>query len=114
MDRLETMRRTKHMTNEQKVEELTFEEALIELDRMVRELEEGRLGLEESLARYEQGVGLVRQCYARLRAAEQKILLLSGSDENQVPILQPFKHEATAVARADGPRRIRKKNDGAE
>jgi exodeoxyribonuclease VII small subunit len=102
------------MTHDDKSEELTFEEALIELERMVRELEEGRLGLEESLARYEQGVGLVRQCYARLRAAEQKILLLSGNDENQAPILQPFKHEATAVARADGPRRIRKRIDDSE
>jgi exodeoxyribonuclease VII small subunit len=102
------------MTNDDNPEELTFEQALVELDRMVRELEEGRLGLEESLARYEQGVGLVRQCYARLRAAEQKILLLSGNDDNQAPILQPFKHEATAVARADGPRRLRKRTDGGE
>jgi exodeoxyribonuclease VII small subunit len=102
------------MTTDDKPEELSFEEALVELDRMVRELEEGRLGLEESLARYEQGVGLVRQCYARLRAAEQKILLLSGTDENQAPILQAFKHEATAVARADGPRRVRKRSDESE
>jgi exodeoxyribonuclease VII small subunit len=94
--------------------ELTFEQALIELERMVRELEEGRLGLEESLERYEQGVGLVRQCYARLRAAEQKIMLLSGNDENQIPILQPFKHEATTVTRSDGPRRVRKRVDGGD
>jgi exodeoxyribonuclease VII small subunit len=100
------------MTTPDNSPELTFEQALIELERMVRELEEGRLGLEESLARYEQGVGLVRQCYARLRAAEQKILLLSGNDENQTPILQAFKHEATAVARTDGPRRLRKRIDG--
>ena len=102
------------MTHNDSAEPLSFEQSLIELERLVRELEEGRLGLEESLARYEQGVGLVRQCYARLRAAEQKILLLSGGDENQAPILQPFKHEATAVARADGPRRPRKRSDGTE
>jgi exodeoxyribonuclease VII small subunit len=102
------------MTTADNFAELTFEQALMELERMVRELEEGRLGLEESLARYEQGVGLVRQCYARLRAAEQKILLLSGNDENQTPILQPFKHEATAVARSDGSRRLRKRLDGGD
>jgi exodeoxyribonuclease VII small subunit len=99
--------------SEENVEVLTFEEALIELERMVRELEDGRIGLEESLARYEQGVGLVRRCYTQLRAAEQKILLLSGTDDEEQPILQPFKHEATAVARGDGARRPRKMPDDA-
>ena len=77
----------------------TFEESLLELERMVRELEDGRLGLEDSLARYEQGVGLIKSCYQQLRQAEQRIMLLTGVDEEQQPILQPFKHEATAVAK---------------
>ncbi len=100
------------MSNPDNGEALTFEESLVELERMVRELEDGRLGLEESLARYEQGVGLVRRCYTQLRTAEQKILLLSGADENQEPVLQTFKHEATAVVRGDDGRRPRKKTDG--
>lgn len=78
----------------------TFEESLLELERMVRELEDGRLGLEDALARYEQGVGLIKSCYQQLRQAEQRILVLTGIDEEQQqPILQPFKHEATAVAK---------------
>ena len=77
----------------------TFEESLLELERMVRELEDGRLGLEDALARYEQGVGLIKSCYQQLRQAEQRILLLTGIDEEQQPILQPFKHEATALAK---------------
>ncbi|HEV3023949.1 MAG TPA: exodeoxyribonuclease VII small subunit, partial [Pirellulales bacterium] len=68
---------------------------------------------EESLLRYEQGVGLVRRCYAQLRTAEQKILVLSGTDEEQ-PILQPFKHEATGAAPPEANRRIRKKTDESE
>ena len=100
------------MSNPDNGEALTFEESLVELERMVRELEDGRLGLEESLARYEQGVGLVRRCYTQLRTAEQKILLLSGADEDQEPVLQTFKHEATAVVRGDDGRRTRKKTDG--
>jgi exodeoxyribonuclease VII small subunit len=102
------------MANDENTDGLTFEEALVELEKMVRELEDGRLGLEESLSRYEQGVGLVRRCYAQLRSAEQKILLLSGTDEEHQPILQPFKHEATAVARGEPARRIRKKTDDGE
>ncbi len=77
----------------------TFEESLLELERMVRELEDGRLSLEDALARYEQGVGLIKSCYQQLRQAEQRILQLSGIDEEQQPILQPFKHEATAIAK---------------
>ncbi|HEY7428653.1 MAG TPA: exodeoxyribonuclease VII small subunit [Gemmataceae bacterium] len=77
----------------------TFEESLLELERMVRELEDSRLGLEDALARYEQGVSLIKSCYQQLRRAEQRILLLAGADDEQQPILQPFKHEATAVAK---------------
>lgn len=85
--------------NEAKGEQRTFEESLLELERMVRELEDGRLGLEDALSRYEQGVGLIKSCYQQLRQAEQRILLLAGVDEEQQPVLQPFKHEATAVAK---------------
>ncbi len=77
----------------------TFEESLLELERMVRELEDGQLGLEDALARYEQGVGLIKSCYQQLRQAEQRIVMLTGVDEEQQPILQPFKHEATAIAK---------------
>ncbi len=85
--------------NEPVADRRTFEESLLELERMVRELEDGRLGLEDALARYEQGVGLIKGCYQQLRQAEQRILLLTGVDEERQPILQPFKHEATAVAK---------------
>lgn len=85
--------------NEPRNDGRTFEDSLLELERMVRELEDGRLGLEDALARYEQGVGLIKSCYQQLRQAEQRILLLTGIDEEQQPILQPFKHEATAVTK---------------
>jgi exodeoxyribonuclease VII small subunit len=75
--------------------EATFELALAELEQVVRELEEGQLGLDEALARYERGVALVRQCQGRLREAELRILALVGV-EGEEPITEPFAHEATA------------------
>jgi exodeoxyribonuclease VII small subunit len=87
------------MVSEARAGKRTFEESLLELERMVRELEDGQLGLEDALARYEQGVGLIKSCYQQLQQAEQRILLLTGVDEEQKPILQPFKHEATALAK---------------
>jgi exodeoxyribonuclease VII small subunit len=78
-------------------------------------LEDGRLGLEEALARYEQGVGLLRRCHQELRQAEQRILQVAGVDDAGAPVLQPFRHEATAAAKAEPPaRRLRKRAGDAE
>ena len=76
--------------------DLTFEQALAELDRIVRELEDGKVGLEESLARYEQGVALLKKCYGQLRRAELRIQELVGIDEQGNPITKPFQHVASA------------------
>jgi exodeoxyribonuclease VII small subunit len=79
-------------------DELTFEQALAKLDEIVRQLEDGDTGLEQSLARYEEGVGLLKRCYGQLRQAEQRILELTGVDEQGQPLLKAFDHTATAEA----------------
>jgi exodeoxyribonuclease VII small subunit len=58
-----------------------FEQALAELESILRELEDGTTSLEDALARYERGVGLLRQCYSQLNDAEQKVKLLAGLTE---------------------------------
>jgi exodeoxyribonuclease VII small subunit len=73
---------------------LTFEQALAELERIIHDLEDGETGLEQALARYEQGVGLLKQCYTQLQAAEQRILLLTGQDEEGRPVTRLFEHVA--------------------
>lgn len=52
---------------------VSFEESLTELQMIVADLEDGSLGLESSLARFERGVGLLRACYVILDSAEQRI-----------------------------------------
>ena len=74
---------------------LTFEQALAELERIVRELEDGKIGLDDSLTRYEQGVALLKQCYGQLRNAEQRIQELVGVDEQGQPLTRPFDHTAS-------------------
>jgi exodeoxyribonuclease VII small subunit len=73
----------------------TFEQALADLESIVRELEDGKIGLEESLARYEQGVALLKRCYGQLRQVEQKIALLTGVDGDGNPLTKPFDHSAS-------------------
>jgi exodeoxyribonuclease VII small subunit len=94
-------------------ESQSFETSLAELERTVRELEDGRLGLDDALARYEQGVGLIKRCYDQLRQAEQRILLLTGLSGDGQPVLQPFGHEATALTPPPS-RRLRRKADEGE
>ncbi len=62
----------------------SFEEALQTLDHLVRRLEAGELSLEESLASFEQGVGLVRQLNERLAEAEQRVELLTRTAAGQL------------------------------
>jgi exodeoxyribonuclease VII small subunit len=91
-------------------EDLSFETALAELEAIVRVLEDGETGLEQSLAQYERGVGLLKHCYGQLRQAEQRILLLTGEDGDGQPLTRPFEHSASldAAPAADG-RRARKR-----
>ena len=54
-----------------------FEQSLDELEQLVDKMEHGELSLEESLAAYERGVGLYRQCQTALEQAELRVRLLS-------------------------------------
>jgi exodeoxyribonuclease VII small subunit len=83
----------------------SFETALAELERIVRALEDGTTTLEEGLAQYERGVGLLKACYAQLENAEQRISQLAGLDPAGKPVLQPFDHAASDARPADTSRR---------
>jgi exodeoxyribonuclease VII small subunit len=56
----------------------TFEQALDELDALVRRMEAGELTLDESIAAYRRGAELARYCQARLAQAELDIKQLEG------------------------------------
>ena len=64
---------------------MTFKEASIELEQIVRALESGELELEDSLERYSRGVELLKSLRERLAGAEQKVrVLLDATDEGAV------------------------------
>jgi exodeoxyribonuclease VII small subunit len=54
----------------------TFEIYLKQVEETVKSLEGGKLGLEESIEKYETGIKALRQCYGILEQAEKKIQLL--------------------------------------
>ena len=70
------------------VAKLSFEEALARLEKIVRQLEEGKGGLDESIKAYERGAWLKRHCEAKLREAQlkvEKIVLGPGGGPGDPP-----------------------------
>ncbi|MEO0068786.1 MAG: exodeoxyribonuclease VII small subunit [candidate division WOR-3 bacterium] len=75
--------------NEEKID---FEQALGELERIVKELESGNLSLERSLELFERGVKLARVCKEKLAAAELKVNKLIKEREGEFTE-EPFQEE---------------------
>jgi len=75
----------------------TFEASLEELERIVRQLEEGELTLEKSLELFEQGVKLSRECQERLNQAERRIEILMRDNQGRATV-RPFDPESELSA----------------
>ncbi|PKH89385.1 exodeoxyribonuclease VII small subunit [Colwellia sp. Bg11-28] len=75
-----------------KLENLSFEESLNELDTIVQSLEQGELSLEESMALFERGLNLSQLSQVKLQAAEQKVQILL--DKNGTAKLTDFDSSA--------------------
>ncbi len=72
------------------VEEMSFEQALAELESIVRTLEQGSAPLDESIGLYQRGDQLKRHCEARLRAAQMRIEQIALGPEGAPAGTKPF------------------------
>ncbi len=68
--------------------EMSFEDAIAELESIVDKLEKGQLSLDESLALFEKGIRLVRECNNKLKSAQQTVEKLI--EENGELKAEPF------------------------
>ncbi len=82
------------------VADLSFREASVELEGIVRDLEGGTLELEESLARYARGVELLKSLRERLAKAEQQVQVLLDESDGATEV----QDTAAAPASIDGVR----------
>ena len=64
----------------------SFEQAIEELEAIVRAMEDGKLPLDGALERYQRGVELVRQCQTALSAAEQTVQMLEDGLLRDLPV----------------------------
>lgn len=72
------------------VAEMSFEDAIKELETVVGQLERGDVALDESIALYERGAALKARCEAKLKEAEEKVAKITlgegGMPQGTVPL----------------------------
>ncbi|NCO43653.1 MAG: exodeoxyribonuclease VII small subunit [Armatimonadetes bacterium CG_4_10_14_3_um_filter_66_18] len=76
-----------------------FDEALTQLETLVRKLESGDLKLEEAIATFEEGMRLSKVCERQLNAAETRLRELIVGDDGE-----PEEQPASLPENADAPR----------
>ena len=74
------------------MENMSFEQALKRIDEIVKNLERGDAALEQSLALFEEGTALIRNCGKMLDDAEQKVVKLRKGEDG-APVELPFDEE---------------------
>ena len=71
------------------VDKMSFEEALTELESIVKSLENGDVALEDSIKSYERGIVLKKHCEGKLKEAQTKIEKISINEDGEVST-EPF------------------------
>jgi len=78
------------MTDQQSIDALSFEDALAELETIIRNLESGQTRLDDSIAAYERGVLLRNHCEKRLNDARLKIDKITMDSSGHATGTEPF------------------------
>ena len=76
-----------------RVDGLSFEKALEELEKIVQALESGEVELEKSVALYERGEKLKARCETLLRQAEERVEKVKANAEGEAQGVEPFEAE---------------------
>jgi exodeoxyribonuclease VII small subunit len=66
------------------IKNLSFEDALAELEKIVRQLEDGKIKLEDAVTAYERGAALKAHCETKLREAQMKIDKITLNSDGSV------------------------------
>src|SRR5207253_11066844 len=74
------------MASSAKKSETSFETAMERLEKIVEEMESGKMLLEDLLVRYEEGMKLAKVCQDRLAHAEQKIQIITRDHAGTTPV----------------------------
>ena len=83
-----------HKEDSQETTDLSFEEAMAELEKIVTKLEENEVPLEEAIALFQRGMTLSKQCHQKLQKVEEQMDRILQEDGS----LQPFKLQEDDLA----------------
>ncbi len=72
------------------VEQMTFEDAIRELEQVVGKLERGDVALDDSIALYERGAALKKRCETKLSEAEEKVAKITVGPDGQAAGTAPL------------------------
>ena len=61
---------------------ITFEQAMAELEKIVTDVEQGKISLEDSIDKYENGMKIIQHCRAILEQAEKRIETISNQNHS--------------------------------
>ena len=86
--------------------EMKFEDALKKLEKIVAELEDGNLSLDESLGKYEEGIALSKMCSKKLELAKKKVELLLKSEDGSFEV-RPFDEKSVEEGKEQAPKKKR-------
>jgi exodeoxyribonuclease VII small subunit len=89
---------------------LNFESAMDRLEKIVEQMESGKLPLEDLIVRYEEGMNLVKICQERLAKAEQKIEIIARNSAGKA-IVKDFETMPEPVAPASAVAETENTND---
>jgi exodeoxyribonuclease VII small subunit len=81
----------------QRETEPNFESAMDRLEKIVEQMESGKLPLEDLIVRYEEGMNLVKICQERLANAEQKIEIIARNSAGK-SVVKEFEPTQEAAA----------------
>lgn len=73
-----------------KIDEMSFEDAMRELETVVGQLERGDVALDQSIALYERGAALKARCEAKLKEAEEKVAKITLDGNGQPTGTEPL------------------------
>lgn len=95
-------------------QEPAFEDAMEELEGIVRRLESGGSSLEEALTDYSNAIHLMKLCHTRLESVERRVSVLSGIDADGNPVTEAFADEKQSSDDLDAKRTQRSKRRSAK
>lgn len=79
--------------SDEKIAELSFEQAMEELEKVVSQLENGQVPLDQSISLYERGELLRKHCDARLKDAELRVQKIIAGAKDGAKGVEPFDPE---------------------